>query len=194
MKKVLTIISLLCSVAAFAQSTPEDFKAQYERQKAVAGPAGLGVKTILENWDNTDVNIMPNSVITTNKIQNITRETLVSKVYLTVDVGYGTDVNLARKLIQEAACENPHVITDGSVTRPYTRLDKFLDSNLNIKLGFYVDDYNTQWAVSGQIRQSVIEKFKANGISIDYEQFVIHHAEPVTHEDAAKKSESEDGE
>ncbi len=146
------------------------------------------MNTILENWDNTDVNIMPNSLITTNKIQNLTRETLICKVYVTVDVGYGTDVNLARKLIQDAACENPHVITDGSVGRPYTRLDKFLDSNLNIKLGFYVDDFNNQYSVSGQIRQSVIDKFDKNGISIDYEQVVVHTAAPETREDAEKKT------
>ena len=146
------------------------------------------MNTLLENWDNTDVNIMPNSVITTNKIQNLTRETLVSKVYLTVDVGYGTDVNLARKLVQEAACENPHVIVDGSVTRPYTRLDAFLDSNLNIKLGFYVDNFSSQWAVSGQIRQTIIDKFRANGVNIDYDQIVIHNAVPEVRAEAEKKA------
>lgn len=154
------------------------------------------MNTILENWDNTDVNIMPNSLITTNKIQNLTRETLVYKAYLTVDVGYDTDVNLARKLVQEAACENPHVIVDGSVSRPYTRLDAFLDSNLNIKLGFYVDNFSSQWAISGQIRQTIIDKFRANGVNIDYNQVVIHNATPEVRADAEKKASegSEDNE
>ena len=148
------------------------------------------MNTILENWDNTDVFVMPNSIITTNKIRNITRETLISKVYLTVDIAYGSDVNLARKLMQEAATENPHVISDGSVKRPYTRLEAFEDSNLLIKMGFYVDEYGSQWAICGQIRQGIIAKFAANGISIDYQQIVIHEAKnPETREGAAKTAD-----
>jgi small-conductance mechanosensitive channel len=148
------------------------------------------MNTILENWDNTDVFVMPNSIITTNKIRNITRETLISKVYLTVDIAYGSDVNLARKLMQEAATENPHVISDGSVKRPYTRLEAFEDSNLLIKMGFYVDEYGSQWAICGQIRQGIIAKFAANGIGIDYQQIVIHEAKnPETREGAAKTAD-----
>ncbi|MBO4502913.1 MAG: mechanosensitive ion channel family protein [Candidatus Methanomethylophilus sp.] len=138
------------------------------------------MNTFLENWDNTDVTVMPNSLLTTNKIKNITRDTIVSKVYLTVEVGYGTDVNLARRLMQEAAGDNAHVILDGSVKRPYTRLEAFNDSNLLIKMGFYVDDYGSQWAICGQIRQTIIDKFGANGINIDYQQIVIHEAKAPT--------------
>lgn len=136
------------------------------------------MNTFLSNWDNTDVNIMPNSTITTSKIRNMTRETLMWKVYLSVEVSYGTDVNLARSLIQEAATQNPHVVSDGSVTRPYTRLDAFGDDNLLIKMGFYVDHFNNQYSVSGQIRQDIIQKFNDNGINIDYAQIVVHNAEP----------------
>ncbi len=136
------------------------------------------MNTILANWDNTDVNIMPNSTITTSKIRNMTRETLMWKVYLSIEVSYGTDVNLARALVQEAACQNPHVISDGSVKKPYTRLDAFGDDNLIIKMGFYVDNYNNQYSVSGQIRQDIIQKFNENEINIDYAQIVVHQAEP----------------
>ncbi len=138
------------------------------------------MNTFLENWDNTDVTVMPNSLITTNKIKNITRDTIISKVYLTVEVGYGTDVNLARRLMQEAAGENAHVILDGSVKRPYTRLEAFNDSNLLIKMGFYVDEFGSQWAISGQIRQTIIDKFAANNINIDYTQIVVHEAKSPT--------------
>lgn len=149
------------------------------------------MNTFLENWDNTDVTIMPNSLLTTNKIKNITRDTLISKVYITVDIAYGSDVNLARRLMQEAAVENPHVISDGSVTRPYTRLEAFEDSNLLIKMGFYVDDFGSQWSISGQIRQSIITKFAANGIQIDYQQIVIHEGKPSTRPEGKDAAEDE---
>ena len=51
MRKTVTIIAaaLLC-IAAAAQ-TPEEFRRMYERQTAVAGPSGLGVKAVLESWE-----------------------------------------------------------------------------------------------------------------------------------------------
>ncbi len=146
------------------------------------------MNTFLENWDNTDVTVMPNSLLTTNKIKNITRDTIISKVYITVEVGYGTDVDLARRLMQEAAGENAHVIMDGSVKRPYTRLEAFNDSNLLIKMGFYVDEFGSQWAISGQIRQTIIKKFAANGVNIDYTQIVIHEAKAPTAKAAAAEA------
>ena len=51
MRKILTAILLLAASAAAAQTTPEEFRAAYERQKAAVGLTGLGVKTILESWN-----------------------------------------------------------------------------------------------------------------------------------------------
>lgn len=51
MRKVLAAIFLLAATAAAAQTTPEGFKAAYERQKAAVGLTGLGVKGILESWN-----------------------------------------------------------------------------------------------------------------------------------------------
>lgn len=51
MRKILTAILLLAASAAAAQTTPEGFKAAYERQKAAVGLTGLGVKPILESWN-----------------------------------------------------------------------------------------------------------------------------------------------
>lgn len=52
MKKTLIIImTLMCAVAAFAQSTESEFKASYERQVRNVGYAGLGVETIINKWE-----------------------------------------------------------------------------------------------------------------------------------------------
>lgn len=51
MKKLLiTILAALACLCAAAQS-PEEFKRMYERQTAVAGSSGLGVRAILESWE-----------------------------------------------------------------------------------------------------------------------------------------------
>ena len=131
------------------------------------------MNTELENWDNTDVNIMPNSTIETSKIQNITGETLVTKVYLTMDVAYGQDINKARQIMQDVACSNPHVITDGSYGRPYTRVENLGNTNITIKMGMYFDDINTSYTARGHIRQAMVEAFMANGIQFYYDRITI---------------------
>lgn len=50
MKRLLTIASLLLCVQAFAQLTPEEVKAQYERQVRNVGYSGLGVENIIDKW------------------------------------------------------------------------------------------------------------------------------------------------
>lgn len=129
--------------------------------------------TELANWDNTDVNLMPNSTIETSRIQNITGETLVTKVYLTMDIAYGQDISKARRLMEEAACKNPNVISDGSYGMPYTRVEEFGDSNITIKMGMYFDDFNKSYTARGHLRQSIIETFYANGIDFDYNRITI---------------------
>lgn len=136
------------------------------------------MNTVLENWDNTDVNIMPNSTLETSKIQNITGETLVYKTYISMDVGYGTDLAKVRQIMQDVASKNPHVITDGSVTRPYTRVESFGDNNVEVKMGLYLDDFNASYTIRGQIRQALYNAFNEQGIPIDYPQIVIHQVQP----------------
>lgn len=50
MRKILTILALLACAVASAQTTAEEFRAKYERQARIVGPAGVGVETILDRW------------------------------------------------------------------------------------------------------------------------------------------------
>ncbi len=131
------------------------------------------MNTELENWDNTDINIMPNSTIETSRIRNITGETNVYKCYISMTVSYDSDLNKVRQVMQDVASANPHVITDGSYGRPYTRVESFGDNNIEVKMGLYVDDFNTSYTVRGQIRQALYKAFQDNGISIDYSRIVV---------------------
>lgn len=147
--------------------------------------------TEMGNWDNTDVNQIPNNVITSSKIRNITKETLVYKYYLSMDVSYNADLSKAREIMQRAASMNPHVITDGTVKRPYTRVEAFQDSNITIKMGFYVDDFNSYPTVAGQIRQTIYDLFKKEGVDIDYQTVTLKAAGPELASDAKKEANAD---
>ena len=52
MKRIVLIAAaLLAGVFASAQMSADYYKSQYERQVKVLGPAGVGVETILDNWE-----------------------------------------------------------------------------------------------------------------------------------------------
>ncbi len=133
--------------------------------------------TELVNWDNSDVTLVPNNVITSSNVKNITRDTLRTKIHLFMEVGYGTDLTQARAAMLEVANANPRVIKDGSVDRPYTRVTAFNDSNIELRLTVWVDDYNDHGTITGDLRAAVYEKFNQLGIPIDYQQVVIHYAD-----------------
>ena len=147
------------------------------------------MNTELENWDNSDVTIVPNNSITANNVKNITRDTLRSKVHLFVDVSYKTDLALARSLLMEVANAHPRVIKDGSVSKPATRVTDFADSNITLRLTVWVDDYNDHGAIAGDLRVAIFQKFQDNGINIDYPQVVLHMADPQSPRDANNVSD-----
>ena len=51
MKKIIAMAALLACFQAFAQLTPQEYKAKYERQVRNVGYDGVGVETILNNWE-----------------------------------------------------------------------------------------------------------------------------------------------
>lgn len=149
------------------------------------------MNTELENWDNTDITIMPNSAITASSVKNITRDTLKSKIHIFIDVAYGTDLNYARKLMMDAAMAHPRVVKDGSVLMPYTRVTDFGDSNIQMRLSAYVDDFNDSGTIGGELRQMLYNRFTENGIRIDYPQVVLHQGGPD--DEPVQKADSSDG-
>ncbi len=51
MRKLFIITALFCSFQAFAQLTSAEYKEKYERQVKNVGYCGIGVETVLDNWE-----------------------------------------------------------------------------------------------------------------------------------------------
>lgn len=133
--------------------------------------------TELENWDNSDITIVPNNTLTSSNIKNITRDTLRTKVHLFMEVSYDSDLAFVRQTMLEVANANPRIIKDGSVSRPATRVTSFNASNIEIRLTVWVDDYNDSFAIAGELRAALFKKFNEVGITISYDQVVVNYAD-----------------
>lgn len=132
------------------------------------------MSTTFENGGNSGTYTMPNNTVATSVINNITGKTNAYKMTFFVGISYDADVDLAKKLLLEAAYENPRVISDGSYDKPSVRLESFDASSVNMRIAVYVEDFDDRGSITGQIKESLFKKFVENGISIPYPQIDVH--------------------
>lgn len=109
--------------------------------------------------------IIPNSILTKNKIVNMSYDDDVANFGISVGVGYDSDVNLVMKLMLDAAKEHPEVFQD----RPaVARLSNFGDSSLDFSLFFNSRYLFKAEAIKSDLRLSILNKFKENNIDIPF--------------------------
>ncbi|MCL2148492.1 MAG: mechanosensitive ion channel [Methanomassiliicoccaceae archaeon] len=132
------------------------------------------MSTVFENWDNEETVIMPNNMVSSSAIVNLTGDGLIYKVTVFMNIAYENDVDLAKELTKEAAMGHPNVITNGSVSPPSVRVSAFLDSAIELRLACYVYDFNDSGKISGELREAIFRSFKKNGISVPFPQMDVH--------------------
>jgi small-conductance mechanosensitive channel len=127
--------------------------------------------------DNNEMNrddiiiILPNSLITSNKVINWSHQTKKTRFRIKVGVAYGSDVDLVTSLLKEAALEHDD-ITDKSAIN--ARLIDFGNSSLDFDLLFFSDNVFRIENVKSDIRKIINRKFKENSISIPFQQMDLH--------------------
>jgi small-conductance mechanosensitive channel len=127
-----------------------------------------------ENWENAELFCLPNNMVTSSRIINMTGENRAYRTLVYMNVAYDTDLKRAQDLMMEAALEHPHVLKDGSFDKPSTRVTGFLDSSVELRLAIYVDEFEDYAFIAGQLRWAIFEKFKANGINVPFPQRDVH--------------------
>ena len=110
--------------------------------------------------------IIPNSVITSSTILNYSRME-VRRLELVFPVAYDTDIAFAKKLILEAAEEEPLIRNDKPRTALVTNL---ADSAIEILFKSYAP-----WdSIADAMNERVIEKFRANNVEFPFNQLDVH--------------------
>lgn len=114
--------------------------------------------------DNKSV-ILPNSILVKDKLINFSHNDDTVQFEIEVGVSYKTDLNLAERLMIEAAIENEDVL---KTPEPVVRLDKFGDSSLDLKLFYFSKNLFRQPKIRSDIRKSILNKFRENGVNIPF--------------------------
>ena len=115
--------------------------------------------------------IIPNSLITTNKVINWSHQTKHNRFRINIGVAYGSDIDLVSEVLKKSAMENVNVDKRDGVE---VQLLDFADSSLNFQLLFYSDEIFRIEKIKSDIRKVIVRKFNENGIVIPFPQRDLH--------------------
>jgi len=115
--------------------------------------------------------IIPNHLYLTNILFNWTENGTQTRESVTVGVAYGSDVELVRKILFNAA-KNHRTVLKSPI--PRVLFTDFADSSLNFKLIFTLNDSFETRFVQSDLRFEIDKKFRENGVSIPFPQRDVH--------------------
>lgn len=118
--------------------------------------------------------IIPNHLYLENTLYNWTQNGTTTRENVKVGVAYGSDVQLVKKLLLQAAKSQPEVLER---PEPAVLFTEFGESSLNFSVAFTINDsFNARFPQS-DIRFEIDRLFRENNITIPFPQRVIHIVE-----------------
>ena len=120
---------------------------------------------------NNKVLVIPNHMYLTSSLYNWTQNGSTTRESVKVGVAYGSDVNLVKTLLLQAANEHPKVYKHPA---PMVVFENFGDSALEFKLIFTLGDSFQALIPQSDIRFKIDELFRAHNVKIPFPQRDVH--------------------
>ncbi|MFT4779644.1 MAG: small-conductance mechanosensitive channel [Flavobacteriales bacterium] len=115
--------------------------------------------------------LMPNSLITSNKVVNWSHSNVTSRLTVTVGVAYGSDTEKVKVLLLRAASETKLILkTPG----PMVVFQDFGDSSLVFELRYWANKSWQMDQIKSDIRFKIDQLFRENGVKIPFPQRDLH--------------------
>ncbi|MEW5936856.1 MAG: mechanosensitive ion channel domain-containing protein [Candidatus Thermoplasmatota archaeon] len=119
-----------------------------------------------------EIIILPNSEIANKMLVNVQEPDEKARIFVSVGVAYGTDLDEVKRLLTEILLAHPRVLKEEKYY-PAVRLVNFGDSSIDYTLYFWVDNVDAQWQVQSDIREEIYRRFAEEGIEIPFPQRVV---------------------
>ena len=126
--------------------------------------------TTLTTWDRKEY-LVPNKEFITGRVLNWTLSNSINRVIITAGIAYGSDTELARELLLNAAQEHPNVLEDPA---PIATFEGFGDSALNFLLRCYLPNLDNRLVTITELHTAIDQAFRKAGITIASPQRDVH--------------------
>jgi len=131
----------------------------------------IGIRTSKAlNTDDVSI-IIPNSLITTNKVINWSHQTKKARFRIDVGVAYGSDIDLVINILEESAFEHQDISNRETIE---ARLVNFGNSSLDFQVLFFSENIFRISKVKSDIRRTISKKFAEKNIAIPFPQMDLH--------------------
>jgi len=124
----------------------------------------------IQTWEG-NVLVIPNSVLTREQVENWSHSSRLTRFTVKVCVAYGTDTELVKSLLEEAALSHPKVKKTQQIL---VRLSNFGSNGLELELIFWADQHWDIKTYMSEIRFEIDRLFRKNNIRIPFPQRTIH--------------------
>jgi small-conductance mechanosensitive channel len=123
--------------------------------------------TVLKDVSGVEA-LVPNELLVGSVVRNESYSNPKVRLSLPVQIAYGSDLERAMAIMQEAARDNPRVLTEPP---PLALVAGFGDSGINLELSFWVADPERSYGpLRSEINLAIWHGFKAAGIEIPFPQ------------------------
>ena len=126
--------------------------------------------TTIRTWDRTEL-LVPNKEFVAGRVLNWSLSDEITRLFMTVGIAYGGDVEKALRLIEEAAKEHPEVIADPA---PFVTFEAFGDNALVLGLRCFVQDLEIRLQTLTDLHRAINRKFQDAGLVIAFPQRDLH--------------------
>jgi potassium efflux system protein len=126
--------------------------------------------TTVVDWDRKEL-IVPNKEFITGQLVNWSLSDPVTRFKINVGIAYGSDTELAEKLLVKVLNENPMVLKD---PKPTAFFLGFGDNSLNFELRLFVDNLDHRLPVQHELHKAIDREFRKAGIVIAFPQRDVH--------------------
>jgi potassium efflux system protein len=126
--------------------------------------------TTITDWDRKEI-LVPNKAFITEQVINWTLSDPITRIVILVGVSYGSDVNLAHRVMEETLRGLPLVLDE---PEPKVYFVGFGDSSLNFRLHVYSRDLEDRMPLTHAVHQAVLAALREHGIEIPFPQRDLH--------------------
>ena len=124
--------------------------------------------TVLRGGDGTDT-VIPNEMFVSSVVQNFSLTDSVVQLTARITVDYRTDIDLALRLLEEAALSVERVRA-GPDRGPGATLVAFGADGIDLQLGFWVNDPEGRGGVLSNVNRAIWRSFQEHKINVPFPQ------------------------
>ena len=126
--------------------------------------------TTITDWDRKDI-IVPNKAFITEQVVNWTLADPITRVVVPVGISYGSDVELAQKVMEDTLHSLPLVLDE---PEPQVFFIGFGDSSLDFSLRVHSRQLADRLPLMHAVHKAILKALREHGIEIPFPQHDLH--------------------